>query len=95
MSNPNPRSADDTRLVLGGLLAIAALVAFLSMGPVAILGAAIPWLITWATGRSSHALVPLLFGLVALAALIVLGHFMPALYAGYALISSADDVVQG
>ncbi|MBE7734631.1 type IV secretory system conjugative DNA transfer family protein [Devosia faecipullorum] len=95
MSNLNSRPTDDATLVLGGLLLVAALVAFISMGPVAIFGAAIPWLIAWATGRSSNALAQLLFGLVALAALIVLGHFMPALYAGYAVISSADDVVQG
>jgi len=95
MSNLNPRPADDATLVLGGLLAIASLVTFLSMGPVAIIGASIPWLIAWATGRSSHALVFLLLGLVALAALLLQEQFMPALYAGYTVISSAHDVLQG
>lgn len=95
MTSPNPNRTDDVTLVLGLVLAMTALVAFVSLGPVAIAGLAIPWLVSWAAGRSSMAFLMLVIGLATLAALIVLGHFMPALAAGYATISSpSDDVVR-
>lgn len=95
MTSPNPNRTDDATLILGLALAMAALVAFVSLGPVAIAGLAIPWIVSWATGRSSEAVLLLVIGLAALAALIVLGHFIPALTAGYATITSpSGDIVR-
>ena len=94
MTSPNPNRTDDATLMLGVALAMAALIAFVSLGPVAIAGMAIPWIVSWATGRSSSAFPLLVTGLVAVAALIVLGYFMPALAVGYAVMSSSGDIVR-
>jgi len=91
MTTPNSGRTDDVSVGLALALAAAALIALMSLGPVAILSAVIPWLVSWATGRSSDALPFFLIGFTVVAGLIALGHLGPALAMGYAAISAPSD----
>lgn len=70
MTSPNPNRTDDVSFGLALALLAAAIVTLFALGPIAILGVVISWLIVWATGRSSDALSLLLIGGTSVVALL-------------------------
>lgn len=91
MTAPNAPHTDDVGFGLALILVGAGIIILLSLGPAALIGVAIPWLVVWFTGRSSFAVPLLIISAMGLAGSAYFGHLLPAIWAGYTALTSPSQ----